>query len=72
MAESGVSITTAEGVAGDNLQGKNLQNRVNSDEIISRFLDEIAAQRKLTEEAQRQQAIAQQQIDKLIEKLLSL
>lgn len=77
LAEKGVAITTAENVGGDNLQGENLQNRVNSDEIISRFLDEIAAQRKLTEEAQRltaeaqrQQAVAQEQLNKLINKLI--
>lgn len=37
-----------------------------STDIISKFLEELAAQRGLTEEAQRQTAKAQEQMDKLI------
>lgn len=41
-------------------------NQFNSSHTVERFLDELAAQRELTREAQKQLDKSQQQIDKLI------
>jgi hypothetical protein len=62
--ENGISSQYAEQVSGDNLQGDNVQNRVNSELVIAKFLHEIAEQRKLTQEVVAQNA-------KLIELLSS-
>lgn len=60
--DSGLGSTIANGDAAVAGNGIN----VNNSEAILRALDEIAAQRKLTEEAQRQSAKSQEQIDRLL------